>query len=217
MRNIRYGIHVTSWRGSLGVAIHYYGKVWRENIGVPHNNPRRDEWDDPPVAGDTEVRYWEGKLHRVLTKREAQEMNDKDDATTYIGSSGLKSGDTTYRFDHEEDAITAGVDYLTRLYGRNIAIEIGDHVGHDNYSIPVFDVEDIAERVEAAAEGVERSPSERDEPCPTKVYEAVRHQSAIVRRKWLRDEKHKRIQNEEEHLARMEARRAIREAEASDA
>ena len=102
--------------------------------------------------------------------------------------------------------IASAIDELTRRYGRNIAIEIGDYMDLDSYHITIERVEFIAEKLEQAAAGVERS----EIGClPGSVFEKVRDHTDAVRRTRQRFDERQQRQYEEEEQERRAARVAM--------
>ena len=105
----RYGIRITSYRGGVPGAIHFYGEAWRYD-------------------GDTVERE---DLTRELGIGAARRLN-RHDWGELVAGFRWKPGMKTNRFDSEDDVITAGASYLTDHYGASIEIERGDPWGLEN-------------------------------------------------------------------------------------
>lgn len=99
-RTIRYGIEVTTFNFSIG-GEHYYGKAW--------------------ATQDENGKYSNTELTRVMDEDIARKLSvkDRDYHATY------EAGDTTERFDREQEVIDAGVQYLVERFGENIVVEVG--------------------------------------------------------------------------------------------
>lgn len=200
----RYGINITTWRGSMGLAIHYYGKAWRHNAGAPREN-KRNEFDEPPPRDDMTIYLFDCPVQRVLTASEAVAMNKHDEVSLLTGSTGRQAGDETNRFDDQEDVVAAGIEYLTRHYGQQISIELGDYIDCDSYIIDSARLDAIATRIQVVcdAQAIERG---EFGSLPKSVFRAVSHMTRPILAELAKYEADQQARYEEEDRQRREAR-----------
>ena len=102
----RYGLMTTHFHSSF-VGTHYYV----------------DGWVFDEDKGDYDKRIEKCGITRVLSTREAVNLNKKD-GPSWVGSHGLKGGDKSSRFDDKYAAIEAGVKFMRKKYGEDIKLEI---------------------------------------------------------------------------------------------
>ena len=153
-RKIRYGINITSWRGGMGRAIHFYGKAWRLNSAAPRGN-RGSELYDIPAKDDSHYYLYEFPVEYILTKSQAAAMNRHDKGYQSVMAK-WSAGDPTNRFEHKEDVLSVGIEWLTGCFGNDIDIEIGDHIALDSYAITVLNVREYAAKLRELTKNVER-------------------------------------------------------------
>lgn len=104
----RFGIHVRSWRGT-GAALHYYGRVWREEDGS------KEEVD----------------LEYAVTADEADALNLKDEAS-WMGSLGkIRRGDLTRRYSDLGRMLDEGLALIASRWSHTGRVEWGEPMDCD--------------------------------------------------------------------------------------
>ena len=99
----RFGIHVSSWRGA-GAALHYYGRVWRDESGA------REEIE----------------LEYAVTADEARALNLKDEAS-WMGSLGkIQRGDMTKRYSDLGRMLDQGLAHIAERWRHTGRVEWGE-------------------------------------------------------------------------------------------
>lgn len=95
-------LHITTWSGKAFMASHYYGKLYYEDSSF--------------------------ELCRELTKKQADELNNKD-ATGCIGF--YHAGDMTQRFDTRKDVIKAAKKQYKKYFPCSNLLVLGNPTDND--------------------------------------------------------------------------------------
>lgn len=90
-------LELRSWKGMSIGAIHYYGSL----VYYDENRDRQDV-----------------DVQRVLTERQAKELNEYDDYDSY------RVGDESGRFMHRQDVIDVGIAQAKKMFGDELVLRL---------------------------------------------------------------------------------------------
>lgn len=113
----KFGVDVTSfvYIGSMG-AEHYYAEAWYGCV-IGHHEQIKEKMTYP------------------MSAKTARYLNKKDDCGTFFR---YKKGDTTERFDTEEEAQKRGIEFLIEKFGKDIVIVNGGSRYFDDETVIIY-------------------------------------------------------------------------------